>query len=52
VVLLAFGSNGDFRDEDSDGEELVEEAMTPTAIDGIVIGRESEEGKEGKEGKE
>jgi alpha-tubulin suppressor-like RCC1 family protein len=66
--VLAFGSNGDFRDEDSDGEELDEPffavegrlgvgvgvgvALTPTAIDGIVIGREGEEGKEGKEGKE
>jgi alpha-tubulin suppressor-like RCC1 family protein len=60
-----FGCNGEERDEDSDGEELeepvvvvdgrlglgagVEEALTPTAIDGIVSGREGEEGKEGKE---
>jgi alpha-tubulin suppressor-like RCC1 family protein len=66
--VLAFGSNGDIREEDSDGEELNEpvfvvkgrlglgvgvvEALTPTAIDGIVIGREGEEGKEGQEGKE
>ena len=52
--MLSFGIsiNGEDQFENSDGEELVEEAMTPTAIDGIVIGRESEEGKEGKEGKE
>jgi alpha-tubulin suppressor-like RCC1 family protein len=66
--VLAFGSNGDIQEEDSDGEELdepifvvdgrlgfgavVEEAVIPTAVDGIVIGREGEEGKEGKEGKE
>jgi alpha-tubulin suppressor-like RCC1 family protein len=65
--VLAFGSNGDEQYEDSDGEELEEpvfvvsgalglgaaviEALTPTAIDGIVIGREGggEGGKEGKE---
>jgi hypothetical protein len=63
--VLAFGNNGYEVDQDSDGEELdepvivvdgrlglgagVEEALTPTAIDGIVIGREGEEGKEGKE---
>jgi alpha-tubulin suppressor-like RCC1 family protein len=62
--VLAFGSNGDVQEEDSDGEELEEpvfvvdgqlglgavviEALTPMAIDGIVIG-EGEEGKEGKE---
>jgi alpha-tubulin suppressor-like RCC1 family protein len=66
--VLAFGSNGEEQYEDSDEEELdepvfvvkgqlglgvgVAEALTPTAIDGIVIGREGEEGKEGKEGKE
>jgi alpha-tubulin suppressor-like RCC1 family protein len=54
--VLAFGCNGDVQEEDSDGEELEEpvvivdgllglgaaviEALTPTAIDGIVIGRE------------
>jgi alpha-tubulin suppressor-like RCC1 family protein len=63
--VLAFGSNGYIEEEDSDGEELdepvidvkgalglgagVAEALTPTAIDGIVIGREGEEGKEGTE---
>ena len=62
--VLAFGSNGDVQEEDSDGEELdepvfgvdgrlglgagVEDALTPTAIDGIALG----EGSEGKEGKE
>jgi alpha-tubulin suppressor-like RCC1 family protein len=66
--VLAFGSNGAIQEEDSDGEELdepifvvkgalglgvgVAEALIPTAVDGIVIGREGEEGKEGKEGKE
>jgi hypothetical protein len=30
----------------------VAEALTPTAIDGIVIGREGAKGVEGKEGKE
>jgi alpha-tubulin suppressor-like RCC1 family protein len=66
--VLAFGRNGHKDEEDSDGEELEEpvvvvdgrlglgagvgEALTPTAIDGIVIGREGEEGKERKEGKE
>jgi alpha-tubulin suppressor-like RCC1 family protein len=60
--VLAFGGNGEDTFEDSDGEELEEpvvvldgrlglgagviEALTPTAIDGIVIGREGEEGKE------
>ena len=60
--VLAFGSNGDFQGEDSDGEELdvpvfvvkgqlglgagVEQVLTPTVVDGIVIGREGEEGKE------
>jgi alpha-tubulin suppressor-like RCC1 family protein len=54
--VLAFGCNGEETWEDSDGEELEEpvcvvsgalglmaggvEALTPTAIDGIVIGRE------------
>jgi alpha-tubulin suppressor-like RCC1 family protein len=54
--VLAFGSNGEEQEEDSDGEELEEpvvvvdgrlglgaaviEALTPMAIDGIVIGRE------------
>jgi alpha-tubulin suppressor-like RCC1 family protein len=62
--VLAFGCNGDVEEEDSDGEELeepvfvvdgrlglgvgVEESLTPTAIDGIVIGREGG-GEEGKE---
>ena len=62
--VLAFGSNGDVQEEDSDGEELDEpvhvvdgrlglgaaviEALTPTAINGITMG-EGEEGKEGKE---
>ena len=66
--VLAFGCNGEERDYDSDGEELdetvfivdgrlglgagVEEALTPTAIDGITMGGEGGEGKEGKEGKE
>ena len=66
--VLAFGSNGEDTSEDSDGEELdepgidvdgrlglgvgVAEALTPTAIDVIVIGREGAEGVEGKEGKE
>jgi alpha-tubulin suppressor-like RCC1 family protein len=66
--VLAFGSNGYIQYEDSDEEELDEpvlvvkgqlglgagvgEALTPTAIDGIVIGREGAEGVEGKEGKE
>jgi alpha-tubulin suppressor-like RCC1 family protein len=66
--VLAFGSNGEEQYEDSDGEELDEPvfvvkgqlglgagvavALTPTAIDGIVIGREGAEGVEGKEGKE
>ena len=54
--VLAFGSNGDIQEEDSDGEELDEpgfdvdgrlglgagvvEALTPTAIDGIAMRRE------------
>jgi hypothetical protein len=62
--VLAFGRNGDVQEEDSDGEELDEpvvdvdgrlglgaaviEALTPTAIDGIVSGREGG-GGEGKE---
>ena len=62
--VLTFGSNGDERYEDSDGEELDEPifdmdgrlglgagvvgALTPTAIDGITMNR-GEEGKEGKE---
>ena len=62
--VLAFGSNGDEREYDFDGEELdepvfvvdgrlglgagVAEALTPTAIDGITMG----EGQEEKEGKE
>jgi alpha-tubulin suppressor-like RCC1 family protein len=62
--VLAFGSNGEEQEEDSDGEELEEpvvvvdgrlglgaaviEALAPTAIDGIVIGREGG-GEEGKE---
>ena len=62
---LAFGRNGEDEDEDSDGEELdepvfvvsgalglgvgVEEALIPTAIDGIAISREGGEGTEGKE---
>jgi alpha-tubulin suppressor-like RCC1 family protein len=62
--VLAFGSNGDVQEEDSDGEELdepvfgvdgrlglgagMEEALTPTAVDGITMS----EGSEGKEGKE
>jgi alpha-tubulin suppressor-like RCC1 family protein len=61
--VLAFGCNGEEQEEDSDGEELEEpvvvdgrlglgavviEALTPTAIDGIVIGREGG-GEEGKE---
>ena len=60
--VLAFGSNGDEREEDSDGEELdepvfvvdgrlglgagVAEALTPTAIDGITMCEEEKEGKE------
>jgi hypothetical protein len=64
--VLAFGSNG-VQEEDSDVEELdepifhmggwlglgaaVEEALTPTAIDGITMGEGGEE-NEGKEGKE
>ena len=59
--VLAFGCNGYIQDEDSDGEEPVfvvdgqlglgagvEHALTPMAIDGIVIGREGG-GQEGKE---
>jgi hypothetical protein len=62
--VLAFGRNGEEQWEDSDEEELdepvidvdgrlglgaaVEEALTPTAIDGITMG-EGEEGKEEKE---
>jgi alpha-tubulin suppressor-like RCC1 family protein len=62
--VLAFGSNGEEQEEDSDGEELeepvlvvdgrlglgagVEESLTPTAIDGITMGA-GEEGKEEKE---
>jgi alpha-tubulin suppressor-like RCC1 family protein len=65
--VLAFGSNGDVQEEDSDGEELEEpvvvvdgrlglgaaviEALTPTAIDGIVIGREGGGGGEGVKGR-
>jgi alpha-tubulin suppressor-like RCC1 family protein len=60
--VLAFGSNGEEQEEDSDGEELDEpvfvvdgrlglgagvvESLTPTTIDGITMG----EGGEGKEG--
>ena len=52
--VLAFGSNGEYQEEDSDGEELeepvfvvdgqlglgvgVKAALTPTAIDGIAVG--------------
>ena len=59
--VLAFGRNGEYQEEDSDGEDLdepifavdgrlglgagMEEALTPTAIDGITTG-EGEEGKE------
>jgi alpha-tubulin suppressor-like RCC1 family protein len=66
--VLAFGSNGECEDEDPAGEDLVEpvfvvdgrlglgagveEALTPTAIDGITVVGEREEGEEGKEGKE
>ena len=61
--VLAFGCNGVEVEDDSDDEDLdepffavgrlglgagVEEALTPTAIDGIAMG----EGGEGKEGKE
>ena len=62
--VLAFGSNGEERYEDSDGEDLdepvidvdgrlglgagVAEALIPTVIDGITMNR-GEEGKEGKE---
>ena len=62
--VLAFGMNGEWRDEDSDDEELdepvfdtdgrlglgmgVREALTPTVIDGIAMGG-AIEGKEGKE---
>ena len=61
---MAFGRNGEYQEEDSDGEDLDEpvfvvsgqlgvgaelrEVLTPTAIDGITMG----EGGEGKEGKE
>ena len=63
--VLAFGSNGSAWEVLADGEELdepvvvadgrlglgpeAEEALIPTAINGIVIGRQGEEGKEGKE---
>ena len=63
--VLAFGSNGEDQDYDSDDEELdepvfvvdgrlglgagVEEALIPTVIDGITIGKGGGEGKEGKE---
>ena len=65
--VLAFGRNGYLDGEDSDGEDWtnlvvdgrlglgagVAEALTPTAIDGIVIGGgEGEDRTEGKEGKE
>ena len=59
--VLAFGSNGELREEDDDGEELdepifvvdgrlglgvgVEEALTPTAIDGITVGGGGGEGR-------
>ena len=62
--VLAFGSNGDERELDSDGEWLDEpvfvvdgrlglgvgvvEVLTPTAIDGITMS-EGDEVKEGKE---
>jgi alpha-tubulin suppressor-like RCC1 family protein len=65
--VLAFGNNGEYEDFPA-GEELdepvfvvdgrlglgagVEEALTPTAIDGITVVGEREEGEEGKEGKE
>jgi alpha-tubulin suppressor-like RCC1 family protein len=47
--VLAFGSGTSGRL--GLGAGGVEGALTPTAIDGIVIGREGEEGTEGKEGK-
>ena len=63
--VLAFGCNGEYQEEDFDGEEQdepvfamdgrlglgaeVEEAPTPTAIDGITMGGEEGEGTEGKE---
>ena len=66
--VLAFGNNVYLQLKDSDGEELdepffavdgrlglgagVEQALTPMAIDGIVIGREGEKGKKGGEEKE
>jgi alpha-tubulin suppressor-like RCC1 family protein len=66
--VLAFGSNGEDEEFDSAGEELDEsvfvmdgrlglgaavgEALTPTAIDGITMGGEGEDGEEEKEGKE
>ena len=67
-VLAFGYNGEDHQEYDSDAEELgepffavdgraglgegVQEALTPTAIDGITIGREGEGGLEGKEGKE
>jgi alpha-tubulin suppressor-like RCC1 family protein len=64
--VLSFGSNGEYRYEDSDGEDMdepvfvvdgrlglgagVREAMSPMAIDGILLGEEAKaKGMEGNE---
>ena len=47
--VLAFGGKGEFATSGGLGlGEGVEEALSPTTIDGIIMG-EGEEGKEGKE---
>ena len=67
-VLAFGGNGEEDQEYDSDAGELgepffavngrlglaagVEEALTPTAIDGIAVRKEGEEGLEGKEGKE
>ena len=49
--VLAFGGKGPFAAFGGLGlGEGVRAALTPTAIDGITVGGEEEEGKEGKEG--
>ena len=56
--VLVFGGKGQFAASGGLGLGAgVEEALTPTTIDGITMGeedegKEGEEGKEGKEGKE
>ena len=47
--VMAFGGKGEFATSGGLGlGEGVEEALSPTTIDGIIMG-EGEEGKEGKE---